>query len=89
MRPLSDVDRTYLLAMAQDDGPSRTGKVAERMGVSAQYAGEYRRRLIKGGIIEAAGHGFVHFTIPYTAEHLREHAADDALEGMGQPTSEE
>lgn len=51
--------------------------------------GTYRRRLIKDGIIEAAGHGFVHFTIPYTAEHLREHAAHDALEGMGQSTSKE
>lgn len=82
LRPLSDVDRTYLLAMAQDDGPSRTGEVAKRMGVTAQYAGEYRRRLIRDGIIEPAGHGKVRFTIPYTADHLREHAAHDALEGL-------
>lgn len=82
LRPLSDVDRTYLLAMAQDDGPSRTGSVAERMGVSPSYASVYRRRLIRDGIIEPAGHGIVRFTIPYMAEHLREHAAHDALEGM-------
>lgn len=84
LRPLSSVDRTYLLAMAQDDGgPSRTAKVAERMGVDPTYAGQYRRRLIRDGIIEPAGHGLVRFTIPYTAEHLREHAAHDALEGLG------
>lgn len=59
------------------------------MGVGPQYAGEYRRRLIKDGIIEAAGHGFVQFTIPYTAEHLRQHAAHDALERMGQETTKE
>lgn len=83
LRPLSGVDRTYLLAMAQDDaGPSRTAKVAERMGVDPTYAGQYRRRLIRDGIIEPAGHGLVRFTIPYTAEHLREHAAHDALEGL-------
>lgn len=82
LRPLSSVDRTYLLAMAQDDGPSRTGKIAERMDVTAQYAGEYRRRLIRDGIIESAGHGKVRFTIPYAADHLREHAAHDALEGL-------
>lgn len=82
LRPLSGVDRTYLLAMAQDDGPSRTGEIAKRMGVTAQYAGEYRRRLIRDGIIEPAGHGKVRFTIPYTADHLREHAAHDALEGL-------
>lgn len=83
LRPLSSVDRTYLLAMEQDGGrPSRTADVAGRMGVSAAYAGQYRRRLIRDGIIEPAGHGFVRFTIPYTAEHLREHAAHDVLEGM-------
>ena len=86
LRPLSDVDRTYLLAMAQDDGPSRTGEIAKRMGVTAQYAGEYRRRLIRDGIIEPAGHGKVRFTIPYTADHLREHAAHDALEGLTDQT---
>jgi hypothetical protein len=89
LRPLSSVDRTYLLAMAQDDGLSRTGKIAERMGVTAQYAGEYRRRLIRDGIIESAGHGLVRFTIPYTAEHLREHAAHDALEGLTEEETSE
>src|SRR5699024_8496589 len=79
LRPLPDIDRTYLLAMAQDDGPSRTGAIAQRMGVNAQYAGQYRSRLIRDGIIEPAGHGKVRFTIPYTADHLREHAAHDAL----------
>lgn len=68
--------------MAQDDGPSRTGVIAERMGVVPQYAGEYRRRLIRDGIIEPTVHGFVRFTIPYTGDHLREHAAHDALGDM-------
>lgn len=88
LRPLSAVDRTYLLAMAQDDGPSRTGRIAQRMGVDTTYAAQYRRRLIRNGIIEPAGHGFVRFTIPYTAEHLREHAAHDALEDMGEETGD-
>lgn len=29
---LSPIDKTYLLAMAQDDGPSSTSTAAERMG---------------------------------------------------------
>lgn len=37
----------------------------------------------RDGIIEPDGHGYIRFAIPYTAEHLREHAAHDALEGMG------
>lgn len=88
LRPLSAVDRTYLLAMAQDDASSRTRDIAERMQVSPDYAAQYRRRLIRDGIIERAGHGYVRFTIPYTAEHLREHAAHDALEGMDSTESE-
>lgn len=78
---LSDVDRTYLLAMAQDDGPSRTGEVAKRMKVSPSYASTYRERLISAQIIEAAGHGKVDFAIPYLREYLREHAAHIELGG--------
>lgn len=72
---LSAVDRTYLLAMAQDDGPASTGEVATRLGVSPSYAGNYRARLIDAGVIEPVGHGYVDFAIPYLREYLREHAA--------------
>lgn len=72
---LSDVDRTYLIAMSQDTGPSSTGEIASRMGVSIHYAGTYRGRLIDAGVIEPAGRGFVNFAIPYLREYLREHAA--------------
>ncbi|WP_127129541.1 AAA family ATPase [Georgenia sp. SYP-B2076] len=72
---LSAVDRTYLLAMSHDDGPSRTGEVAKRMDVTPFYASTYRARLIDAGIIEAVDHGYVDFAIPYLREYLREHAA--------------
>lgn len=77
---LSEIDRAYLVAMAIDgDGPSRTGQVAARLNVEAQYAGVYRDRLIGHGIIESAGHGLVRLTIPYLGQHLAEHGATDAL----------
>lgn len=72
---LSAVDRSYLLAMAQDDGPANTGEVARRMDVTVNYAGTYRLRLIEAGIIEPAGRGYVDYAIPYLREYLREHAA--------------
>ncbi|WP_417233736.1 AAA family ATPase [Arthrobacter sp.] len=71
---LSDVDRTFLVKMAIDDGPSYTSRIAERMGEGIKYAGVYRRRLIDAGIIRAAGRGKIEFTLPYLAEHLRNHA---------------
>lgn len=72
---LSDIDRTYLVAMAQDDGPSSTGTIATRMNETPQYANVYRKRLIDAGIIEPVGHGYVDFAIPYLREYLRDHAA--------------
>lgn len=72
---LSEIDRTYLLAMAQDDGPSRTGDVAKRIGKNAQYAGRYRQRLIDAGVIYPPTYGYVEFTIPYLREWLQQHAA--------------
>lgn len=71
---LSEVDRTYLVAMAQDEGDSSTGEVARRLGVTPSYASTYRARLIAAGVIEPTGYGRVDFTIPYLREYLREHA---------------
>lgn len=79
LAPLSDVDRTYLLAMARDDGPSRTAHVARRMQVSASYASVYRERLIAAQMIEPAGHGRVQFALPYLRDYLREHVAHTEL----------
>lgn len=72
---LSPVDKTYLLAMAQDDGPSSTSEIAERMGKGLSYAGTYRTRLLEAQVIEECGYGKVDFAIPYLREYLREHAA--------------
>lgn len=71
---LSRIDRAYLDAMSLDgEGPSRTGHLASRLGVSAQYASVYRERLIGHGLIESAGHGLVRFTIPYLGAYLATH----------------
>lgn len=72
---LSDIDRTFLLAMAQDDGPSLMSDIAGRLQVDANYASQYRLRLIDAELIEAASYGRVNFTTPYLREYLREHGA--------------
>ncbi len=72
---LSDVDRSFLPAMAHDDGPSRMADIASRLGVDAAYAGQYRLRLIAAEVIEPRGHGLVAFTLPGLRDYLREHAA--------------
>ncbi|NEG90565.1 AAA family ATPase [Bifidobacterium aerophilum] len=72
---LSPVDKTYLLAMAQDDGPSSTSSIAQRMGKDVRYASRYRARLLEAQVIVERGYGRVDFAVPYLREYLREHAA--------------
>jgi hypothetical protein len=71
---LSDVDRSFLVHMATDDGPSRTSEVGARMGRDGNYANVYRARLIAAGMIRPVGQGLVDFEAPYMREYLREHA---------------
>lgn len=77
---LSDVDRSFLAAMAQDDDASRLSDVARRLGVTGTYAGQYRLRLIAAELVVPAGHGRVRFALPYLRDYLRDHAATAALD---------
>jgi hypothetical protein len=69
-------DKSFLHAMAADDGPSRISDIQRRLGVEKSYANVYRTRLIGAELIEPAGHGRVAFALPYLREYLREHAGD-------------
>lgn len=75
MDGLSSVDKTYLLAMAQDDGPSSTSEIARRMGKGPNYGSMYRNRLLDAHVIKETSFGYVDFAIPYLREYLREHDA--------------
>jgi len=80
LRDLSDVDRTMLVCMAKDDGPSQIADIAERMDRPVNYVSVYRNRLLAAGIIKTAGYGKVDFAAPYLREYLREHAAHLVME---------
>ena len=71
----SDIDKSFLLAMARDDGPSKMSAIRARLGVSNNYASQYRLRLIAAELIEPTRRGYVDFSLPYLREYLREHAA--------------
>jgi len=75
MNDLSPVDRTFLLAMAHDHGPSGVETIGHRMGKSAGYVSVYRSRLIEAGLIAPAGRGRVDYALPFLREYLREHGA--------------
>ena len=72
---LSQVDRTFLLKMSEDDGPSQLSMIAQRLGENTKYAGVYRRRLLDAGVVVDAGRGLLDFAVPHLRQYLREHAA--------------
>jgi hypothetical protein len=51
--------------------------IAARLDVDANYASQYRLRLIATELIAPAGHGRVDFTMPYLREYLREQGSSD------------
>ncbi len=71
----SAIDKTFLLAMTKDDGPSKMADIQERLGVDVNYASQYRLRLIAAELIESSSHGYVDFALPYFREYLRDEAA--------------
>jgi hypothetical protein len=76
----STIDKSFLLAMADDDGPSRMKDIQRRLAIDANFASQYRLRLIASELIESTGHGYVDFALPYLRDYLREHAAAAGLE---------
>ncbi|MDE0474100.1 MAG: ATP-binding protein [Gammaproteobacteria bacterium] len=71
-RTLSDVDRRFLLAMAQDDAESKLTDIADRLGATAGYAGVYRQRLLRAGMILPAGWGRITLAHHAARDWLRE-----------------
>ena len=75
LKSASEIDKTFLVVMAQDDGPSKMADIQMRMNVGQSYASTYRARLIAEDLIEPTQYGYIDFTLPYLREYLREHAA--------------
>lgn len=70
LNDLSARDREFVLAMAEDSGPSAIADIQERLGRDHGWVSRYRSRLMVAGIIEPAGRGKVRFTLPYLREFL-------------------
>lgn len=79
LQDLSDVDRTILVAMCQDEGPSSPGAIAARIGKATNYLAVYRRRLESAGMVQVGDDGRWRFATPELRQYLRDHAAHLAL----------
>jgi len=67
---LSNSDRAFLYAMAEDTGLSPVSSIGERMQKNKNYISTYRNRLISSGVIKSGGHGLIGYTYPYMKEFL-------------------
>ncbi|HEX4444610.1 MAG TPA: hypothetical protein VHZ81_13655 [Galbitalea sp.] len=71
------VERGYLRAMAPDDDvPSRTATIAERLGSSLAGTSRARDRLISKGVIFAPDRGVVAFTVPGMSSYINRENSD-------------
>lgn len=73
---LSEKDQEFVTAMAADEGRSKMADIVQRMGVSAQYAQVYKKRLIESGYVQADGRGHVVFSLPYLGDYIRSMSAE-------------
>jgi len=77
---LSNSDRVFVYAMAEDVGLSPVSSIGERMQKNGNYISTYRDRLISSGIIKSGGHGLVGFTYPYMKEFLHNMKREQSLQ---------
>lgn len=72
LNDLSEGDRAFVKAMAEDDtGESSIADVERRLARDHGYVSRYRARLIVAGIVEPSRRGHLRFTIPYLREFLQ------------------
>ena len=76
LRECTTRELEYLQAMTEDEGPSVTSDIAQRMGIGMTNASNLRRRLIDRGIIKSMRMGLVAFDMPILEAYLREHPGE-------------
>lgn len=71
LRPLPALERDFLEAMAESDGPARTGEIAHRLGKGLDTISHYGRKLITKHIIFSPRRGNYDFAIPGMRDYFR------------------
>jgi hypothetical protein len=71
-KSLSEMDQRFLLAMAEDDGPTQVADLPDRLGVKPNYLSVYRSRLLRSGMIMSPRRGQLDFAHHATRQWLRD-----------------
>ena len=76
---LSQTDRRFLIAMSEDSEMSGLADVAARLKVTTGYAGVYRSRLIKAGMVTPVRKGWIRYTHHAARGWIRRQASDPGI----------
>lgn len=79
---LSEVDKTFIKAMAEDEDRSKISDIVTRMDVSDQYVQVYKKRLIDSGYVQGDGRGYLRFSLPYLGQYVRSMVIPTETEGL-------
>ena len=85
---LSATDRTFLAAMAEDEGSSVPGDIQRRMHIGPSYFSVYRQRLIDAGVVYSPGRGKLDYSLPYLRDYLKTHPVTEAMSSSAQARSD-
>ena len=78
-------EQDFMRAIATlGDGPVQRADIARHLNATTEDLSVPRARLLDKGLIEAAGHGKLEFTIPGFADYVRRHVSGTA-EAQGRP----
>ena len=67
---LSAGDRAFLIAMLQDEALTNQKDLPARLGKSSSYVSNYKKRLLRQGVIEEPLKGQLRFSLPGFRDYL-------------------
>ncbi len=74
---LSEADKSFLAAMAQDGGVTRQSELASRLKKPSGHVSRYKKRMLQQGIIQERSRGLLEFCLPGFKDYLLERLAEE------------
>lgn len=74
---LSEADKSFLLAMAEDPTITRQADLAGRLNKPSGHVSRYKKRLMQQGIIQERSRGLLEFCLPGFKEYFQERIAEE------------
>ncbi len=74
---LSEADKSFLAAMAQDGGPTKQSELAAKLKRPSGHVSRYKKRMLQQGIIQERSRGLLEFCLPGFKEYLLDRLAEE------------